>query len=99
MRSFTLLLTGDKNGLVGPDGHFFDHNPTHYERLRVVDYGEVELLRADIARHVQIAAEQAGEIERLTEALQIVAAPLKINGDDHASAVKHARAALAAKEE
>ena len=66
---------------------------------------EIEALRAenaalqhDIARHVQTCAEQAGEIERLTEALQIVASPLKINGDDHASAVKHARAALAAKE-
>lgn len=60
---------------------------------------QIKNLRADIARHVQIAAEQAGEIERLTEALQIVAAPLKINGDDHAAAVKHARAALAAKGE
>jgi hypothetical protein len=33
-------------------------------------------------------------IDRLIDVMEVVAAPLAINGEDHAAAVKHARAVL-----
>jgi hypothetical protein len=42
--------------------------------------------------------ELAEQVRTLREVLEVIAAPLHINGDDHAAAVKHARAVLATTE-
>lgn len=48
MRLFTLLLTGEGNGLVGPAGEPFINSPNHYERLDVVSVADAGKRTGDL---------------------------------------------------
>jgi hypothetical protein len=48
----------------------------------------------EIARLREVCQERTDDVGRLAEALDMVASPLKIDGENHMAAVKLARAAL-----
>lgn len=59
MRTWTLLLTGPANGLVGPNEEAFSMSPAHYERVEVVS-------DEDLAHCIDYAKERlAHDLENL----------------------------------
>ena len=64
-RRWSLLMTGENSGLVGPSGSAWNAHPLHYERVEVVDAAENEALkqsREDTIRDALTAAFNLGQV-------------------------------------